>query len=57
MKPLFQKSDGKILTLSLSNTCATDLLRKVDRNTSDNVEGIEIALANIYTMKVVYNCV
>ena len=53
---MFQKNDNKDLSLSLFNTCATDLLRKVDCNTSDNVEDIEIALANINTMKMVYEC-
>ena len=54
IKFMFQKNDNRNLTLSLLNICATDLLRKVDCNTSDNVEDIEIALANINTMKVLY---
>ena len=57
IKLMFEKSENKNLTLSLLNTCATDLLRKVDCNTSDNVEDIEIALTNINIMKVVWKCV
>ena len=53
---MFQKNGNRNLSLSLFNTCVTDLLRKVDSNTSDNVEDIEIALANINTMKMVYDC-
>ena len=44
IKLMFLKIDKKNLTLTLDNTCARNLLRKVDCNTSDNVEGIEVAL-------------
>ena len=56
IKLMFQKNDNRNLSLSLFSTCATDLLRKIDCNTSNNVEDIEIAIANINTMKVVYDC-
>ena len=56
IKLMFQKNDTRTLSLSLFNTCTTDLLRKVNCNTIDNVEDIEIALANINTMKVVDGC-
>ena len=56
IKLMFQKNDNRTLSLSLFNTCTTDLLRKVNCNTIDNVEDIEIALANINTMKVVDGC-
>ena len=35
IKLMFQKNDNRDLSLSFFNTCATDLLRKVDCNTSD----------------------
>ena len=56
IKLIFQKNDNKNLILSFFNTCATDILGKVDCNTSESDEDIEIALASINTMKVVYDC-
>ena len=56
IKLMFEKNDNRNLSLSLFNIRATDLLRKVDCNTSGNVEDIEITLANINTMKVIYYC-